>query len=108
MARTATIVKAIADQNAAQSPKFSMPIARAPRMTVKFSHDKKVRSFAKKTLGSTRVGRAIRLPVTFNVSRQVAICKPGQEDSRVVVWVCLVLLRTRCCLEKRLAGHCDD
>ena len=37
-------------------------MARAPRMTVKFSHDKKVRSLAKKTLGSTRVGRAIRLP----------------------------------------------
>jgi len=31
-------------------------------MTVKFSHDRKVRSLAKKTLGSTRVGRAIRLP----------------------------------------------
>ena len=31
-------------------------------MTVKFSHERKVRSFAKKTLGSTRVGRAIRLP----------------------------------------------
>jgi hypothetical protein len=30
---------------------------------VKFSHDRKVRSFAKKTLGSTRVGSAIRLPV---------------------------------------------
>lgn len=45
------------------SPKFSMPIARAPRMTVKFSHDKKVRSLAKKTLGSTRVGSAIRLPL---------------------------------------------
>jgi hypothetical protein len=45
------------------SPKFSMPIARAPRMTVKFSHDRKVRSLAKNTLGSTRVGSAIRLPV---------------------------------------------
>jgi hypothetical protein len=31
-------------------------------MTVKFSHERKVRSFAKKTLGSTRVGSAIRLP----------------------------------------------
>src|SRR3569833_2514858 len=39
-----------------------MPMARAPRITVKLSHDKKVRSLAKKTLGSTRVGRAIRLP----------------------------------------------
>lgn len=31
-------------------------------MTVKLSHDKNVRSLAKKTLGSTRVGSAIRLP----------------------------------------------
>ena len=31
-------------------------------MTVKFSHERKVRSFAKKTLGSTLVGSAIRLP----------------------------------------------
>jgi hypothetical protein len=31
-------------------------------MTVKLSHDRNVRSLAKKTLGSTRVGRAIRLP----------------------------------------------
>jgi len=32
-------------------------------MTVKFSQERKVRSFAKKTFGSMRVGRAIRLPV---------------------------------------------
>lgn len=32
-------------------------------MTVKFSQERKVRSLAKKTLGSTRVGRAMRLPV---------------------------------------------
>ena len=44
------------------SPKFSRPMASPPRMTVKFSHDKKVRSLAKKTFGSTRVGRAMRLP----------------------------------------------
>jgi len=31
-------------------------------MTVKFIHERKVRSLAKKTLGSTRVGRAIRFP----------------------------------------------
>ena len=29
-------------------------------MTVKFSQERKVRSLAKKTLGSTRVGRAMR------------------------------------------------
>lgn len=32
-------------------------------MTVKLSHDRNVRSLAKKTLGSTRVGRAMRLPM---------------------------------------------
>ena len=31
-------------------------------MTVKLSQERKVRSLAKKTLGSTRVGRAMRLP----------------------------------------------
>lgn len=31
-------------------------------MTVKLSHERKVRSLAKKTLGSTRVGSAMRLP----------------------------------------------
>jgi hypothetical protein len=45
------------------SPKFNMPMARAPMTTPRLSHDRKVLSFAKKTLGSTRVGRAIRLPV---------------------------------------------
>ena len=65
----ATTVKRKAEMKAGLSPKFSIPIARAPRMTVKFSHDKKVRSLAKKTLGSTRVGSAIRLPlndISFN------------------------------------------
>lgn len=38
-------------------------------MTVKLSHERNVRSLAKKTLGSTRVGRAIRLPVRMVVSR---------------------------------------
>lgn len=37
-------------------------MARPPRMTVKLSQERKVRSLAKKTLGSTRVGRAMRLP----------------------------------------------
>jgi hypothetical protein len=45
------------------SPKFRRPTARPPRMMVKFSQERKVRSLAKKTLGSTRVGRAMRLPV---------------------------------------------
>lgn len=58
-----TRVKRKAEIKAGRSPKFSMPMARAPRMTVKLSHERKVRSLAKKTFGSTRVGRAIRLPV---------------------------------------------
>ena len=59
-----TTVNRNAEMKAGRSPKFSMPMARAPRITVKFSHDRNVRSLAKKTLGSTRVGRAIRLPGT--------------------------------------------
>lgn len=43
------------------SPKLSRPTASPPRTTVKCSHDRKVRSFAKETLGSTRTGSAIRL-----------------------------------------------
>jgi len=43
-------------------PKFSMPTARAPRITEKLSQERNVLSLAKKTLGSMRVGRAIRLP----------------------------------------------
>lgn len=58
-----TTVNRKAEMNAGRSPKFNMPMARAPRMTVKLSHERKVRSLAKKTLGSTRVGRAIRLPL---------------------------------------------
>jgi hypothetical protein len=62
-----TTVNRKAEMKAGRSPKFNMPIARAPRITVKFSHERKVRSLAKKTLGSTRVGRAILLPVMREV-----------------------------------------
>lgn len=62
MVNMATPVKRNAEMKATRSPKLSMPMANAPRMTVKLSHDRKVRSLAKKTLGSTRVGRAMRLP----------------------------------------------
>lgn len=55
-------VKRKAEMKAGLSPKFSMPMASAPITTPKLSHERKVRSFAKKTFGSTRVGRAIRLP----------------------------------------------
>lgn len=63
MVSMATPVNRKAETKAGRSPKFSMPMARAPSMTVKLSHDKNVRSLAKKTLGSTRVGSAIRLPI---------------------------------------------
>lgn len=55
-------MKIDAEMKAGRSPKLSMPTARAPRMTVKFSQERKVRSFAKNTLGSTRVGSAMRFP----------------------------------------------
>lgn len=55
-------VKIEAEINAGRSPKFNIPMASAPRMTVKLSHERKVRSLAKNTLGSTRVGRAMRFP----------------------------------------------
>lgn len=55
-------MKMEAEIKAGRSPKFNMPIARAPRITVKLSQERKVRSLAKKTLGSTRVGRAMRFP----------------------------------------------
>lgn len=58
----ATIVNRTADVRPTLSPKLSNPTARPPSSTVKLSHDRKVRSFAKKTLGSTRVGRAMRFP----------------------------------------------
>ena len=63
MVAIATSVNRKEEMTAGLSPKFNMPMARAPRITVKFSHDKNVRSLAKKTFGSTRVGRAIRLPL---------------------------------------------
>jgi len=58
----ATRVKRPAEILPTPSPKLSRPMARPPRMTVKLSQERKVRSLAKKTLGSTRVGRAMRLP----------------------------------------------
>lgn len=62
MVAIATPVNKKAEMKAGRSPKLSMPMARAPRITVKLSHERKVRSLAKKTFGSTRVGRAMRLP----------------------------------------------
>jgi len=83
-----TSVKRKAEMKAGRSPKFSMPMASAPRITVKFSHERKVRSLAKKTLGSTRVGRAMRFPARETVSgfalwRGVLPVRAG-----IVIWAC--------------------
>lgn len=45
------------------SPKFNKPTPKDPNITVKFNHDKKVLSLAKKTFGSTLAGKAILLLV---------------------------------------------
>lgn len=58
----ATSVNNPADMRPTLSPKLRRPMAKPPRITVKLRYDKKVRSFAKKTFGSTRVGIAIRFP----------------------------------------------
>jgi len=39
------------------SPKFNNPTDNPPKTTVKFNQDKKVRSFAKNTLGSYTISR---------------------------------------------------
>ena len=62
MVAIATIVKRTADVLPMLSLKFKRPTARPPSRTVKLSHERNVRSLAKKTLGSTRVGRAMRFP----------------------------------------------
>lgn len=82
MVSIATPVKRNAEIKAGRSPKFSIPMARAPKTTVKLSHDKKVRSLAKKTLGSTRVGRAMRLPY----GREVIVVSWVWPDSGRVVY----------------------
>jgi len=68
MAAMATSVKRAAEMRPTESPKLSRPTARPPRITVKLSQERNVRSLAKKTFGSTRVGRAIRLPMNYSVS----------------------------------------
>lgn len=79
-----------------RSPKFSSPTASPPRMTVKFSHDRNVRSLAKKTFGSTRVGRAMRLPgIGQDLARVVAQSK---SNGAIHTWRGL---------KKRLARHFD-
>lgn len=44
--------------------KLSRPMDNEPSRTAKLSQERKVRSLAKKTFGSTRVGRAMRFPAS--------------------------------------------
>ena len=96
MVAMATAVKRKAEMKAGRSPKFSMPMASAPRMMEKFSHERKVRSFAKKTFGSMRTGSAMRLP-----GRGVSWAQEGGGTGRGRG------RRTWCALEEGLAGHLD-
>lgn len=61
MVNMAMNVNKPADTRPIWSPKFNKPTPREPKMTVKLSQDKKVRSLAKKTFGSTRASKAILL-----------------------------------------------
>ena len=62
---------------------------RPPKMTVKLSQERKVRSFAKNTLGSTLVGRAIRFPGALwskgweDMLMVAGMRKFGERDQRV-------------------------
>ena len=70
MVAMATRVNKPALMRPTRSPKFRRPMARPPRITVKLSQERKVRSLAKKTLGSTRVGRAILFPSSLCENRE--------------------------------------
>lgn len=63
MTNIAVRVKRLAEIRLIRSPKLRSPNARPPRTTVKLSQDRNVRSFAKKTFGSTLTGKAMRLPL---------------------------------------------
>lgn len=104
-----TAVKKKAEMKAGRSPKLSMPSERAPRMTVKLSQERNVRSFAKKTLGSTRVGRAMRLPAGFVSHSLPWECRAvvRRKDLPCVVWrrgwldMLAVVWRCVCCGTRR-------
>lgn len=63
----ATRVNKPAETRPTASPKFKRPMDSPPSRTVKFNQLRKVRSLAKKTFGSTRVGRAMRFPVDSEI-----------------------------------------
>ena len=86
MVAMATPVKRKAEINAGRSPKFNIPIARAPRMTVKFSHDRNVRSLAKNTFGSTRVGSAMRLPTRKILDSTTRVARSLRKTAPGAVW----------------------
>jgi hypothetical protein len=86
MAAMAIMVKRLAAMRPTRSPKLSRPMARPPRRTVKLSHERKVRSLAKKTLGSTRVGSAIRLPGLCRSGQYRSVRECAKRGSRVERW----------------------
>lgn len=85
-----------------RSPKLSNPMANPPKMTLKLSQLRNVRSLAKKTLGSTRVGRAILLPVLWERSL-IPIRSPSYADIESNG-----SYHTGGCLEEWLRRHGDD
>ena len=72
MVNMAMKVNKPADTRPMESPKLSNPTPSEPRMTVKLSHERKVLSLAKNTLGSTRAGKAIRL-VWLDISWKISV-----------------------------------
>ena len=64
-----TVNRAEAIREVRSCPKFRSPIERPDRIIVKFSQERKVRSLAKNTLGSMRVGREIRFVVVVGGRR---------------------------------------
>lgn len=86
MVNMAMKVNKPADTLPMASPKLSNPIPREPRITVKLSHERKVLSLAKNTLGSTRAGKAIRL-----VWLDIVVCR-DQRRVFEVSGVCILFV----------------
>lgn len=83
----ATPVNKKASNRLTLSPKFNNPIPKEPKMIVKLSQLRNVRSLAKKTLGSTLVGKAILLPGV--------VWRSGADDMWLVevAWILVFYLR---------------
>lgn len=82
----AVTVNSMADSRLMRSPKFSNPMANPPSTTVKFSHDRNVRSLAKNTLGSTRTGSAIRLPAGSSNGCEDMLISSKEEEKKSKEW----------------------